>query len=167
MIPPFEQLIRDMDHLQKERSRWRFVDEAIRRKSKSTPEIMKANKEKLLIKQVHQWLQTNDLSVTREDKSKKLVILERQIYDGYIDEYIRLSEAEVLDRYPTSSLVKKWNRLLKNKNIPDFMKGKKISNPACPSLFAYAKTHKTPLTFRPIVEKCRSPLYNLEKATAA
>lgn len=111
-------------------------------------------------------MEPNNITVTREDKSKKIVFVKEAIYNQHLEEYINETGAEMLNRDPTQSLDNKWSKIRKRKNLPDFLRTKRIPNPACPNLFAYAKTHKSPVTYRPIVEKCRSPLYNLEKAMA-
>lgn len=68
----------------------------------------------------------------------------------------------MLGKDPIRALERKLVKFTKNKGVSDFLKMKRIPNPACPRLFANVKTHKTPLAFRPIVEKCKSPLYNLD-----
>lgn len=68
MILPFERLIRDMYHVSRERSQWKFVEEAKAFMKKNKRDILLANK-------VHEWMQTNGFTITREDKSKKLVLL--------------------------------------------------------------------------------------------
>lgn len=163
VIPPFERVIKDLQDLEKERNRWRLLEEVKAHKRNNRNALTEARAERTLIREAQDWMRNNQLTITREDKSKKITILKKDIYDNYLMNYINETGAECLERDPTNALDKRVRKFLKNKSVPDFMKVRKITNPSCPRIFAYAKTHKTPLTFRPIVEKCRSPTYNLEK----
>lgn len=58
------------------------------------------------------------------------------------------------------------NRLLKHPNLPTFINRVKITNPACPRIFTFVKTHKEPPTVRPIVEKRQSLTFNIKKQLA-
>lgn len=118
------------------------------------------------MRQTLEWIADQQITITRDDKSRKLVMLKKETYDNYIKQYIRESKAEVIAKNPTDALVAKVNRILKHHNLPNFISRTKIINPACPRIFAFIKTHKEPPLARPIVEKRRSPTYNIEKFLA-
>lgn len=92
--------------------------------------------------------------------------MEKSRYDEYMNNYLRKSGAKLLNKDPTTTLEGKWDKIRQKKEPTRVPESSKIANPACPRLFAQVKTHKTPVTFRLIVEKCRSPLYNLERKLA-
>lgn len=93
-------------------------------------------------------------------------MLKRETYEDFINQYIQDSRAEVLDRNPTEGLAMKVNRLLKHPNLTTFIDKNKIIDLECPRIFAFVKMHKEPPTARPIVEKMRSPTFNIEKQLA-
>lgn len=109
-------------------------------------------------------MKLNNLIMTREDKTKKLVLLKKETYDEFLQEYIRESGAVMLEKDPTKSLEIIVNKLIRHKKFPEVWKVKNQEAPICPKIFAYIKVHKNPISYRPIVEKRKAPTYELEKA---
>lgn len=75
---------------------------------------MQAKAEKALIKKAQNCMFENEITLIREDKSKKVVILEKRIYDNYLQKYIEESQAENLGKDPTDSLDRKVLKFPKN-----------------------------------------------------
>lgn len=63
-------------------------------------------------------------------------------------------------------LARRVNNLVNNKNFPEIWKQRRITASVCPRLFGFIKTHKDPISVRPIIEKRKAPTYALEKALA-
>lgn len=70
-------------------------------------------------------------------------------------DFIQATGTERLNSDPTLKMANKVLRLLKRPNLPLYLVKQKVHNPACPRIFAYVKTHKNPVSARPIVEKRR------------
>lgn len=118
------------------------------------------------VKRVSEWLLHQHIIVTRDDKSKKMVMLKEDSYESFILQYIADSKAKHLLNNPTSKLAVKVGKFFQKPNLPSFIGKKKVPNPACPRIFSFIKTHKNPVSARPIVEKQHSPTFYLEKSLA-
>lgn len=166
-IPVFERMVEPMDVLGAEKQRWSFVNELSNKKKRSRePPMDSFALNDIRVRQTLDWLNYEGLTMTREDKSKKVVLLKKSSYDLHIMKFIQDSNAEILPKDPTLALSAKINKLLRHNNLPNYICRSKIVNPACPRIFAYIKTHKNPIAARPIVEKMHSPMYNIEKSLA-
>lgn len=119
------------------------------------------------IRRMLRWLQDENYILTREDKTKKIVLMTKDCYDEFLFKHIESTGALEINQDPTEKLANKVERLVKDKRFPQIWTVRKQNAPACPRLFALVKTHKTPIDIRPIVEKRLAPTYYLEKAIAA
>ncbi|XP_023217921.1 uncharacterized protein LOC111620258 [Centruroides sculpturatus] len=131
---------------------------------KTEKHSMRQGKE-LSINQAKKWLNRNDIVVTRADKSKHLVLMKKQRYIEALDDYIKKTECEEVDRGIVERVDRKLRRLEKSPiaSLFPFLKGAHITCPSVPRLFGFAKTHKNSKEIRPVVEKCKGPTYILEK----
>lgn len=130
----------------------------------------KATEQRLMYLKVERtrlWLKDNSLTCTREDKTKKIVIMPNSQYDDMLNHYKTTSGAIPIDTDPTYTLHNRLATLLRRKDFPTCWKCKFLSNPSCPPLYAYIKTHKQPIAIRPMVDKISSPLTPFEKKLAA
>lgn len=104
---------------------------------------------------------------TRDDKSKKIIFVPEDMYTDLLSDFIAQSNLLLLDYDPTDKITGKVASLLKSDTFPDVWKVKNVNCPHAPRLFGYIKTHKNPVSIRPMVDKVSSPLYELEKTIAA
>lgn len=75
-IPVFERVIEPINELDVEKQRWSFVNELNRKKSRNwEPPIDSLTLNEVRVQQTLDWLNHERLTVTREDKSKKVVLL--------------------------------------------------------------------------------------------
>lgn len=166
-IPAVEKVMQPFSDLEAEHSRWTFIAEHKKKhlhknvspKAALCPNYYNVN-------QVLSWLLRAEITLTREDKSKKLVMLKKDTYERFIQQFIIDSKADTLTKDPTLKLDAAVSKFIKNPMLPSFLDKKRVPNPACPRIFTYIKTHKDPISARPIVEKFRSPTYYLEKTVA-
>ncbi|XP_067118514.1 uncharacterized protein [Centruroides vittatus] len=147
-----------MDPLDKEFFRWKTViSNRLKKKATSI-----SNRDIWLTKE---WLRTNDLVLTKADKTKHLVVMKRHTYDKELHAYIRKTECEMVDDKIIGSLGRRVKRLERSSlaAVLPFLKNCHNPNTGAPRLFAFAKTHKAGNELRPVVEKCRGPTFTLEK----
>ncbi|XP_067131707.1 uncharacterized protein [Centruroides vittatus] len=110
------------------------------------------------------WLQANDITLTRADKSRNVVLMKKHTYVQLLEEYIRSTECQNIAE---SFLDKLQNRVVRFTCSP-LAKHLRLGNatmrsPEVPRLFGYAKAHKPGKQIRPIVDKSRSPTLPLER----
>ncbi|XP_067132573.1 uncharacterized protein [Centruroides vittatus] len=147
-----------MDPLDKEFFRWKTVISS-RPKKKATSI---KNRDIWLTKE---WLRTNDLVMTKADKTGHLVVVKRHTFDKELHAYIKKTECDIVDDKIIGSLDRRVKRLERSSlaAVLPFLKKCHNPNAAAPRLFAFAKTHKAGNELRPVVEKCRGPTFVLEK----
>ncbi|XP_067129075.1 uncharacterized protein [Centruroides vittatus] len=116
------------------------------------------------IEMSRQWLQMNDIVLIKADKSKGVVLTKRDSYNHKLHEYIRTTECQHAPNKYMESLqqrVKKFSltplaRILRMHNSV-------LQAPKTPRIFAFGKTHKPGYQIRPVIEKCGSPTFAIEK----
>lgn len=163
-IPIFESLLSKVEQTEEERLRWSFINQKDR--VKHTCKNREARYERSLIRKTFQRMRENQYIITKEDKMKKMVLMMKQKYESFLLDYINEIKPEQLSLDPTDNIARKINNIVKNKNFPQFWKVQKSEAPVALRLFAYIKSHKTPVEARPIVEKRNAPTYQLERAIA-
>lgn len=77
-IPKFERLVRNLDKTSRERERWKYVEEFKTYKNKNTENLKAVNREKHALQEAQKWIRSNSIMITREDKSKKIVLMEKR-----------------------------------------------------------------------------------------
>ncbi|XP_067139892.1 uncharacterized protein [Centruroides vittatus] len=157
VVAEIERGIVGMCEVDKDYYRWKTVFK--------TEKCCRRQGKELCINQAKKWLNANDIVVTRADKSKHLVLMKKQRYNEALDEYIRKTECEEVDRTVVERIDRKLRRLEKSPiaSLFPFLKGAHITCPGVPRLFGFAKIHKSGKEVRPVVEKCKGPTYILEK----
>ncbi|XP_023211038.1 uncharacterized protein LOC111613924 [Centruroides sculpturatus] len=91
--------------------------------------------------------------------------MRRHTYNNELHNYIKKTECEIVgDKIvgPLDRRVRKVERSGLSAVLP-FLKKCRNPRPGTPRLFAFAKTHKTGMQLRPVVEKCRGPTFILVK----
>ncbi|XP_023231476.1 uncharacterized protein LOC111631461 [Centruroides sculpturatus] len=160
VMPDLENLITGMSEVHKEYYRW-----------KSAFKIQQANnriQDERNWKQIHKskkWLADNNIVVLKADKSKALVLLQRNTYVSMMQKYINDTECEPIE----DGFVNKLQARVKKFTQTPFARELGISravvpSPDTPRLFAFAKTHKDKPALRPILDKARSPTRMLDTA---
>ncbi|XP_067134994.1 uncharacterized protein [Centruroides vittatus] len=152
-----ERGIRGMEEGNKDYFRWKTTLKSMNQRPRQT--------EVKQIKRTKRWLADNNLILTRADKSKHLVIMDKRHYVNTLEEYIRNTECERVDQNIIDNLDRKVKKLQKSPitKILSFLKGTSVTGPSVPRLFGFAKTHKDKKQIRPVVEKHKGPTYKLEK----
>ncbi|XP_023234163.1 uncharacterized protein LOC111633768 [Centruroides sculpturatus] len=122
-------------------------------------------RDKLNIKYTKEWLTKNQLVLTKADKTKQMVIMEKGRYNEAIEDYIKKTECDIVDEKIVTITNNKVKKLEKTSLAKYMTLLKKSHNPCprIPKIFAFAKTHKQNKEIRPIVEKCGAPTFILEK----
>lgn len=162
-IPIFEELLNNTEESEKDRQRWSFLNQKDRVKNTNKNKDTKYKRN--LVRRTLQWMKENQYVVTREDKMKKMVLLTKEKYESFLNEYIDDTKLEQLHADPTDSIMRKLEKIMKNR-LPHFWKVRRNEAPVTPRLFAYIKSHKQLIEARPIVEKRGTPTYQLERTIA-
>ncbi|XP_067139560.1 uncharacterized protein [Centruroides vittatus] len=157
VVAEIERGITGMCEVDKDYYRWKTAFK--------TEKCSRRQDKELCINQARRWLNDNDIVVTRADKSKHLVLMKKQRYNEALDDYIRKTECEEVDRGIVERIDRKLKKLEKSPiaSLFPFLKGAHITCPGVPRLFGFAKIHKNSKEIRPVVEKCKGPTYILEK----
>lgn len=114
-IPKFEKLIRNMDETSKEREHWKYMEEFRAFKNRNLDKFKAMNSDRQVLCEAQKWIMTNSIKITREDKSRKMVIMEKSRYDEYMNNYLRKSGAKLLNKDPTTALEGKWDKIRQKK----------------------------------------------------
>ncbi|XP_023217910.1 uncharacterized protein LOC111620245 [Centruroides sculpturatus] len=91
--------------------------------------------------------------------------MRRHTYNKELHNYIKKTECEIVGDNVVGSLDRRVRKLERSglSAVLPFLKKCRNPRPGTPRLFAFAKTHKTGMELRPVVEKCRGPTFILEK----
>ncbi|XP_023213890.1 uncharacterized protein LOC111616747 [Centruroides sculpturatus] len=138
--------------------RWKMVS---RKKERHQVEC----KEGLNIKYTKEWLTKNQLVLTKADRTKQMVIMERGRYNEAIKDYIKKTECDIIDEKivtVTSNRVKKLEKTSLAKHMT-LLKESHTPCPRIPRIFAFAKTYNENKEIRPVVEKCSASTFILER----
>lgn len=158
-----EPILASVDEVTANGLRWRVAFEIERENRKR----IASAKDDTVLGEICRWLDSENLVCTRDDKSKKIVFLEKNHYNNLLEDFLRESMSEEINQDPTSRLQKEVIKLNRDPRLPRFLRNTVVQTPACPRLFGFPKLHNTPVAARPIVEKFRSPCYKMEKKLAA
>lgn len=155
-----EPLLENCDQVLADELRWNIAKSVKKVKNKD----IELQKQK--VKRAAKWLNDNDIVCARDDKSKVMVLLKRETYNNFINEFLVESKCIRLDHDPTETVEKAVQKILKSKKHPQFLRGAYCKSPKSPRLFAFIKRQKNPLEARPVVEKRSAPTYEMEKRIA-
>lgn len=158
LAPHIDHLINEYDDLYQEKLRWELV---VRKESRN--KRLSSIKEKALIRYTKDWMRDNSITCTRDDKSKKIIIIHQDVYHSLLEDFITNSNSIELMQDPTDKYDNKVNALIRSKGFPKTWKVERVDCPFAPRLFGYIKGHKNPISIRPMVDKKSSPVYELEK----
>lgn len=120
-IPIIEELVKSKDDLKKDRIQWNYVKE----RQSRTAKVKRSNEMEIqLIRKTNKWIEDNNIVVTREDKSKKLVLMHRKEYYEFLEKYIRDTKPKILPGDPTLKMAARVNSMVSDKNFPTIWKQK-------------------------------------------
>jgi hypothetical protein len=121
-----------------------------------------------VIRNIKQKVESNNLIVTQADKGKTIVILQKQMYDQYIQDFLNLNNFVPLPQDPTEHFHKKIQTVVKQcNNVIHKQKCKYYNvNPEPPNIRALIKLHKDPIVIRPIINWTHAPAYHLASRVA-
>lgn len=125
MATQLEPILKDCDDIEAERIRWLMATNAAKDKKKLKEESTFYRK----VKRAARWLRKNDITCARDDKSEAIVILKKELYFNYIDEYIQTIGIVKMKEDPTERIVQKLDRILRSKKCPKFIKKTKVLSP--------------------------------------
>ncbi|XP_023210360.1 uncharacterized protein LOC111613243 [Centruroides sculpturatus] len=162
IIPDTEQAIRGLNNTTQDYFRWktRFLisKERKRRSNKNNNHFIS------VINKARIWLLKNIIVFMKADKTKEIVLAKRSSYNKKLQEYITGTECSLAPGNYKDSLQR---RVIKFTSTPLVrllhMQNATISAPKNPRIFGFAKTHKPGYNIRPVIEKCSSPTFLIEK----
>jgi hypothetical protein len=119
-----------------------------------------------IINEIKEILRRDDLVVTKEDKNKAIVIIERDTLNQKIDKFMLENNIAQITKDPTKTYKYQMQQLLQTSNLViEKEKSKYLINgkPAAPKLNALIKTHKECAPIRPVINSIQAPSYRLAK----
>ncbi|XP_067121775.1 uncharacterized protein [Centruroides vittatus] len=160
LIPDIEFIIKGMNSTEQDYIRWktRFRVAHERRVNFNTRQFLAT------ISKARQWLQSNNVVLMKADKSKGIVLTKRDTYNKKILEYIENTDCQLA---PCNYLESSQRRVKRFTATPLArllnMQKATVLAPKAPRIFAFGKTHKPGCQIRPVIEKCNSPTFRIEK----
>jgi delta 1-pyrroline-5-carboxylate dehydrogenase len=116
--------------------------------------------------QIKNILQQNNLTFARTDKSKTMVIINKNTLKQKIYNFIQENHITCLNKDPTNLFQKQIQQAIQKCNtLIDKRTHKYLMNikPIAPKLNAYIKTHKENEPIRPVVNNTQAPSYKIVK----
>ncbi|XP_023238100.1 uncharacterized protein LOC111636945 [Centruroides sculpturatus] len=159
LIPDIEQALEGLSETKKEMFRWEVAlkikhDECKRDRDPIWPCIRKTQK----------WIRSNNIVLTRADKSKDMVVMKRTTYDHLLSAYIKDTCCTIAPPNAVGKLQARVKRFATTPLAKELgMKNIVVQSPSTPRLFGFAKTHKKKKEIRPVVDKACAPTILLEK----
>jgi hypothetical protein len=121
--------------------------------------------EQKLVRNIRNKLAKNELTITKEDKGKNIVILTIEDYTQKENNFIQKNQFVLLNNDPMQNYQKAIKHTMTQCNsIPKENKWKYINmNPMAPTLLATIKLHKQNTPIIPIINWKNSPAYELAR----
>ena len=118
------------------------------------------------LNQIKNILQQNNLTIAKADKSKTIVIINKNILQQKIDAFVQENQIKSLNKDLTDLYQKQIQQVIQKFDILiDRRTHKCLMNikPMAPKLNAYIKTHKENEPIRPVVNNTQAPSYKTTK----
>ncbi|XP_023209350.1 uncharacterized protein LOC111612376 [Centruroides sculpturatus] len=160
IVPNIETIIKELNITSQEYVRWETRFSTAKERSAD----IKSRQFHNCIKNAREWLHKNDVVLIKADKSKRVVLIKRNSYNQKLQEYIRDTECKPApDKYLESlqQRVKKFSSTPLARYLR--MHNSVVQAPRTPRIFAFGKTHKPDCHIHPVIEKCGSPTFAIEK----
>jgi hypothetical protein len=119
-----------------------------------------------IVKQIHTKLSQNNLLITKADKGKTIVIINKDTYTQKIKDFLRENQFTQLHKDPIDKFQKQLQQAIpKCSKIIDKQQKKYLLQikRKSPMLNAQIKTHKENEPIRPVVNNIHAPSYKLAK----
>ena len=116
------------------------------------------------INQVKKLMKNNNLTTIKADKTKTIVIINKDQLEMKINEFIKDNNILLLNKDPTEKYQKQVQQAIKNANsIIDKNAHKYLTNikPTAPKLNVHLKTHKENQPIRPVINNRPAPAYKV------
>jgi hypothetical protein len=123
---------------------------------------MQHKRHQYILSGIRNKLQQNNLTTARADKSKAMVIINKNTLQEKIDQFITSNHIPQLIGDPTKQFQTDVKEAIKTCNLiipPNHQKFLTQMKPAAPELNAYIKTHKPNHPIRPVINNIKAPAY--------
>ena len=114
------------------------------------------------INQIKKILNDNNLTTVKADKTKAIVIINKDKLKEKVNEFIKDNYMQLINKDPTEKYQKQIQQTIKNTDsIIDKRTCKYLTNikPAAPKLNVYLKTHKENQPIPPVINSMQAPAY--------
>jgi len=104
--------------------------------------------------------------ITKADKGNTVVVLDRNVYDDKVNEFLVKNKITLLQKDPTQTFSKAINKAIENSNnlfTQEQKRRLKVMKPTAPKLKGLPKVHKDGIPIRPLVNSINSPAYYAAK----
>ena len=118
------------------------------------------------INELKKILQNNNQTIVKADKSKAIVIINKNTLEEKVDNFIQENHIKQLNKDPTDTYQKHIQQTIQKCNILVDKQAHKclISiKPATPKLNVYIKIHKNNEPIRPVINNTQAPSYKIAK----
>ena len=118
------------------------------------------------LREIKEILTNHNATVIKADKSKNIVIINKNILYKKLEIFNRANNIYELSKDPTEKFQKIIQKTIqKNHLIIEKQKSRHLINikPAAPQLNIYIKTHKIDKPIRPVIDNTKAPSYRLAK----
>ncbi|XP_023221186.1 uncharacterized protein LOC111622945 [Centruroides sculpturatus] len=160
-IPDIELVIKGMNETNQDFIRWKTRFRATKEVKSNGSNTRRFRN---IIKNSRHWLQQNNIVLMKADKSKGVVLLKQSTYNEKLREYIASTECQPAPVHFLETLQQRVKRFTSTPLARLLhMQNSIIRAPREPRIFAFAKTHKPGYQIRPVIEKCNSPTFLIEK----
>jgi hypothetical protein len=116
------------------------------------------------INQIKKVLENNNLTIAKVDKSKAIVIINKDKLNNKVNNFIKENHMKLLNKDPTEIYIKKIHQTIQKCNtLRDKQTHRYLLNlkPKAPQLNIYLKTHKDNQPIRSVINNIQAPSYKV------
>ena len=116
--------------------------------------------------ELKKMLWNNNLTITKADKSKVIVIINKNNLEEKVDNFIQENHIKQINKDPTDKYQKQIQQTIQKCDLLiDKQRQKHLMNikPTAPKLNVYIKTHKENQPIRPVKNNTQAPSYKIAK----
>ena len=116
--------------------------------------------------ELKKMLWNNNLTITKADKSKVIVIINKNNLEEKVDNFIQENHIKQINKDPTDKYQKQIQQTIQKCDLLiDKQRQKHLMNikPTAPKLNIYIKTHKENQPIRPVINNTQAPSYKIAK----
>jgi hypothetical protein len=141
--------------------------------AKQIKQILESNKHNVShkrqqhnLRQLKKTLEDNNLAVVKSDKSKAIVIIDKNKLNDEINNFIKENQIDTLNKDPTEVYQKQIQQAIQKRDtLIEKQKHRFLLNikPITPQLKVCIKTHKSNHPIRPVINNIQAPTYKTAK----